>query len=250
MKGIVEKGKLTEIVLVCLIIAVSVYIANTQGYKVGYAQGDESGYLRGYDEGDTVGYVRGHDVGYIEGNETGYGLGYSIGESYGYTTGYSKGNTIGYSSGLKVGNEQGYTKGYSTGYTSGNSIGYSEGYSKGLTTGTKWVDPTYRQMTDFLASDTTNSLVYHDFTFVCSDFAATLSKNAYKLGYRCFAVSLWFDVGAHMINAFNTTDRGFVYIEPQSDKVVQVSICLKYFVSNGYQAPSLDDTITKIVIIP
>lgn len=250
MKGIVEKGKLTEIVLVCLIIAVSVYIANTQGYKVGYAQGDESGYLRGYDEGETVGYIRGHDVGYTEGNETGYGLGYSIGENYGYTKGYSDGNTIGYSSGLKVGNEQGYTKGYSTGYTSGNSIGYSEGYSKGLTTGTKWIDPTYRQMTDFLASDTTNSLVYHDPTFTCVDFAATLSKDAYKLGYRCFTVDLAFGSYGHMINAFNTTDRGFVYVEPQLDSVVQVSIGLNYFVSNGYQAPSYSDTITKIVIIP
>jgi hypothetical protein len=67
--NVVEKGKLTQIVLVCLIIAVSVYIANIQGYKVGYAQGDESGYLRGYDEGDEAGYIRGHDVGYDEGNE-------------------------------------------------------------------------------------------------------------------------------------------------------------------------------------
>jgi flagellar biosynthesis/type III secretory pathway protein FliH len=255
---VVEKGKLIQVVLVCLIIVGSMtgyYLGNNQGYQVGYVKGDESGYTRGYTEGDESGYLRGHDVGYKEGNATGYGVGYLLGTSTGYKNGYSAGNTIGYTSGLKVGTEQGYSQGYTKGNSTGYTNGYSIGYSKGMTTGTKWIDLTYQEMTTFLSNDVTNRLVYYDPTFICADFAATLSKNAYKLGYRCFSVELYFNYpssssSAHMINAFNTTDRGFVYVEPQSDRVMLVAIGQKYWERNGYQTPSYDDTITKIVIFP
>ena len=257
-----ERRKLIEVVMVCLIIVGSMagyYLGNNQGYQAGYAKGDESGYLRGH----GVGYTEGNKAGY----SVGYGIGYSNGTSYGYKVGYSEGNATGYKSGLKLGNEQGYvngfsqgyTKGNSTGYTNGNSVGYSTGYSKGLTTGTKWVDPTYQEMIDFLRADQTNQLVYQDFTFICSDFAATLSRDAYKQGYRCFSVELYFAYGpdypdasstAHDINAFNTTDKGLVYVEPQTDSIMNVRLNQSYWESNGYQAPSYNDIITKIVIFP
>jgi hypothetical protein len=248
-----ERRKLIEVVMVCLIIIGSMagyYLGNNQGYQVGYAKGEESGYLRG------------HGVGYTEGNSTGYsvgyGIGYSNGTSYGYKAGYSEGNTTGYKSGLKLGNEQGYINGFSqgnsTGYVSGSSIGYSEGYSRGLASGTKWVDPTYHEMLVFLSNDLTNCLVYHDPTFVCTDFAATLSKNAYKLGWRCFSVILYFNYpsstsGAHGINAFNTTDKGLVYVEPQDDCIMNVRIGQPYWNKSMYRV-SYNDTVTKIVIFP
>jgi hypothetical protein len=180
--------------------------------------------------------------------------------SYGYTTGYSKGNTAGYSSGFKVGNEQGYSQGYtkgnSTGYTNGYLIGYSKGYQKGWTaTGFNIRDPTYQEMLEFIRADKTDENAYVDGDYICHDFSYDVKRNAFDAGYRCFWVSIEMGeysptVAGHAIVAFNTTDRGIIYIEPQSDKVMNVQIGQHYWDRSIYRAPSYDDTVTKIELIP
>ena len=55
---------------------------------------------------------------------------------------------------------------------------------------------------------------------------------------------------SHALIAFNTIDRGIIYIEPQSDKIMNVRIGQPYWNRSVYMTPSYDDTVTKIVLIP
>jgi len=68
---------------------------------------------------------------------------------------------------------------------------------------------------------------------ICADFATLLHNNAEKAGIRCAYVSIELGKDGHALNAFNTTDRGMVYIDDTGisrpgpsncDKIVNVSI--------------------------
>jgi hypothetical protein len=66
----------------------------------------------------------------------------------------------------------------------------------------------------FLIADNTDELTYIADSFVCADFAATLHNRAEKAGIKTAYVSVDFiDGPAHALNAFNTTDKGLVYID-------------------------------------
>jgi hypothetical protein len=106
-------------------------------------------------------------------------------------------------------------------------------------------DPSYSQLLDFLRSDNTDQYPYiltnrslnsyygtaesHvdlkniqniiDGTAVpgnpdvCADFAERLHNDAEMAGIRCAYVSLDLSVGGHACNAFQTTDRGLIYVD-------------------------------------
>ncbi len=76
-------------------------------------------------------------------------------------------------------------------------------------------DPSWEALKLFLEQDTTDQLRYDEATFVCVDFAEMLHNNAEAAGIRAALVTLDFEGQAtgHAINAFNTTDRGLVYID-------------------------------------
>lgn len=90
-------------------------------------------------------------------------------------------------------------------------------------------NPSFAELIDFLAADKTNEIPYSVPDFMCHHYSLTLRENANKQGLRCAFVEVAYvpvegGVGvnyAHAIVAFNTTDRGIIYIEPQND-----SICL------------------------
>jgi hypothetical protein len=96
-------------------------------------------------------------------------------------------------------------------------------------------------MKDFIARDRTNENTYTN-TYTCVDFAADVIKNAEAENIRCAYVYLEFPSGAHSIVAFNTIDKGLIFIEPQSDEEVSVSV------GSPYDYRPWGD-ITKIVII-
>jgi len=48
---------------------------------------------------------------------------------------------------------------------------------------------------------------------VCADFAERLHNDAEMAGIRCAYVSIDLSTGSHALNAFQTTDRGLVYID-------------------------------------
>lgn len=72
-------------------------------------------------------------------------------------------------------------------------------------------NPTWEQLLSFLRTDNTDKMTYVPGYFVCVDFAETLHNNAEKSGIRCGLVVL--HPILHACNAFETTDRGLVFID-------------------------------------
>lgn len=100
------------------------------------------------------------------------------------------------------------------------------------------INPSFNQVIDFLKYDQTDKLSYQSDKFNCADFAATLHNNAEKYGYRCGLAIIDFTDGlpGHACNAFETTDRGIIYIDSsngcsqrcENDMVVEVGINKEY----------------------
>ena len=128
----------------------------------------------------------------------------------------------------------------------------------GLTTGYGYVlkDPSYQEVKDFLKQDETSEREYLESEYICVDFAADVKAKAAKEGIRCGYVVIEYREGSgHAIVAFDTTDRGLVYIEPQFDWEVEPEIGQRYYQCvrpppGHYMAESgYDDTITRIIVI-
>ncbi len=123
---------------------------------------------------------------------------------------------------------QSYDLGYADGETEGYEVGYLQGIEDATEKGWYLIDPTYDEMDTFRKSDQTNqnSYVYPD--YICYDFTADFIANAFEAGYRCGFVYIEFDESAHSIVCFNTTDQGLIYIEPQTDAIVTITIGEEY----------------------
>lgn len=81
-------------------------------------------------------------------------------------------------------------------------------------------NPTWGQLAAFLKKDTTDKKPYRLSSFVCADFAEMLHNNAEAAGWKAAYVvvklgpSPGYPSGAgHTLNAFETIDRGLVYID-------------------------------------
>jgi hypothetical protein len=76
-------------------------------------------------------------------------------------------------------------------------------------------DPTYAELIAFIEEDTTDEHHYFTFSYVCSDFAEDVHNNAEAAGIRAawVGIDLEGDDEGHALNAFETTDRGLVYID-------------------------------------
>jgi hypothetical protein len=116
-------------------------------------------------------------------------------------------------------------------------------------------DPTFASMQTFLAADTTDSKPYVNGSYVCWNFASDVIADAAKQHIRCGFVYVEFPTSAHAVVAFDTTDKGIVYIEPQSDEVVQLKVGVRYYQSiipkpgYHYAQPSYDDTVKVFDVI-
>jgi len=120
-----------------------------------------------------------------------------------------------------------FNLGYAEGEAEGYQVGYNEGYAQGVEdlTQSGWYirDPTYDEAIAFISLDETNENDYTE-DYVCYDFTADFAGNAFQMGYRCGFVYIEFSKTAHAIACFNTTDRGLIYVEPQTDEIVDVSV--------------------------
>ncbi len=75
-------------------------------------------------------------------------------------------------------------------------------------------DTTYKEVIKFIRSDKTDKIIYDENTFVCADFAEMVHNNAEECGIRSGWVGIDFEYGdSHACNAFNTTDRGIIFID-------------------------------------
>jgi hypothetical protein len=89
--------------------------------------------------------------------------------------------------------------------------------------GTKYTlhNPLYWEVRNFINSDKTDTKPYDEDSFNCANFAQEVNNNAENMGIRCAYVTLNLSGPDHALVAFNTTDRGLVYFEPQEDYEVK-----------------------------
>ena len=75
-------------------------------------------------------------------------------------------------------------------------------------------NPSWGQLEAFLLKDTSDSHQYSYPFYTCGDFAEQLHNNAEESGIRAALVVVEFDEDIpHALNAFETTDKGLVYID-------------------------------------
>lgn len=79
-------------------------------------------------------------------------------------------------------------------------------------------DPTFDELIAFIKNDPTDTREYiadGPGAYVCADFAEDVHNNAERAGIRAAWVGITFENTAegHAINAFETTDKGIVYID-------------------------------------
>lgn len=76
-------------------------------------------------------------------------------------------------------------------------------------------DPSYEELLEFVLTDETNRCKYSDPFFMCGDFSQVVHTNAENGGIRCGMVLIEYenDDELHMLNVFNTTDKGIIYID-------------------------------------
>lgn len=91
----------------------------------------------------------------------------------------------------------------------------ADGHEIRLCNSSTAADVSWSQLVAFLEDDRTDETPYQEGVFVCADFAERLHNNAELQGISAAWVGIEFyelDTG-HALNAFNTTDRGLVYID-------------------------------------
>ena len=108
-------------------------------------------------------------------------------------------------------------------------LGYGDGYREGTgTCGLCLKKPTYEEVMDFLREDGTDQMMMAN----CLTRAERLNDQAIHRGIWCYVVLFNYYTGAsygfHAIAAFDTVDRGLIYIEPQTDREVTCDIGVEY----------------------
>jgi len=89
-------------------------------------------------------------------------------------------------------------------------------------------NPTFQEVRDFILEDPTSRNQFVLNQYECRHFATEVNNNAEAAGLRCAVVLLCYKKGQHAIVAFDTTDRGMIYIEPQTDAAIQPEVGSKY----------------------
>jgi hypothetical protein len=147
----------------------------------------------------------------------------------------------------------GYDLGYSYGVSYGNQSGYQQGYSHGVADGAgrgyDIRDPTYQEALRFITLDQTDKNQFVNYTYTCDNFASDFKNNAFKADLRSGYVRIDFPDSAHAIIAFNTTDRGVIFVEPQSDRIITLTIGQPYWNRTAYLPPTYNDTVVRFIIV-
>jgi hypothetical protein len=75
-------------------------------------------------------------------------------------------------------------------------------------------NPSYSELVNFLKYDQTEQQAYIENVYVCANFATRLHDNAESKNIKAYIVTVvLIGSSGHMIVGFNTTDRGWVYID-------------------------------------
>lgn len=173
-----------------------------------------------------------------------------------YNRAFSEGSSAGLAAGLRAG----YTSGNQDGYDRGYYIGKADAVAETVQASQTYIlrDPTYAEAVAFLQQDKTDQNSFIAESYVCSHFARDVVNNAHLVGLRTAFVEIRYPFFGHSLIAFNTTDRGLVYFEPQNDQPVKPVIGTSYYPYSQSGLPiyaaysdslSYDDTVVDILVI-
>ena len=167
------------------------------------------------------------------------------------TAAYEDSYDNGYAQTYDVGYQEAYGEAYDKGYDKGYEIGLETGSKAGVATRVELYNPTHKEMREFLARDKTDSNPFVIGEYVCSDFAAQLNNNAEADGIRVAYVRIRSKEWGHAVVAFETVDRGLIFIEPQSDREVGLVIGepFPWYLVGAISPMSSYDPIVEIQII-
>jgi hypothetical protein len=144
----------------------------------------------------------------------------------------------------------------STVYVHGGILIGADGHRITLRNNPDAKNPSWAELKTFLLKDNTDSIKYDFDKFVCADFAERVHNNAEAAGIRAAFVSIWLGPcsyfptsGGHALDAFETTDRGLVYIDctgflsgVNADKIVDVKVGKDYIPQSIFPEPGWSDT--------
>ena len=83
---------------------------------------------------------------------------------------------------------------------------------------------TFEDVGDFIAKDITNKEPYEE-GMNCVDYALVVARNAQWMGLNPEVVKLDYKVGlSHAMLMFLTADQGWIFVDPQTDKVFDVFV--------------------------
>jgi hypothetical protein len=85
-------------------------------------------------------------------------------------------------------------------------------------------NPTFEEMRDFIIKDPTSRKQFIPNVFECRHFATEVDNDAKAAGWECGFALLCYTQGQHAVVAFNTTDRGLIFIEPQTDAAIDIKV--------------------------
>jgi len=85
-------------------------------------------------------------------------------------------------------------------------------------------DPSFQELKDFMLADTTSRKKFRLYEYECRHFAFEVNNNAEAAGLRCGIALICYERGQHAVVVFETTDRGILFIEPQTDAVINPKI--------------------------
>jgi len=89
-------------------------------------------------------------------------------------------------------------------------------------------NPNFQELRDFILRDPTSRNKFALNKYECRHFATEVNNNAEAEGLRAAFVLLGYERGQHAVVAFDTTDRGMVYIEPQTDARIHPEVGGEY----------------------
>jgi len=91
-------------------------------------------------------------------------------------------------------------------------------------------NPTFDEAVEFMLRDPTSENQHVENVYVCLDFSRDTVQNAYKQGLRAAIVIISLENSiSHALVAFEATDWGTVFFEPQTDEIKTVEIGQPYW---------------------
>lgn len=85
-------------------------------------------------------------------------------------------------------------------------------------------NPTFQELKEFVLADNTHRHPFVPNEYECRNFATDMVNNAVHKGLLAGFVLICYNQGQHAVVAFNTTDRGLIYIEPQTNASIDVKV--------------------------